>query len=47
VELLLEKGAACEATDSLGGRMPLWCAVENGHEAVVMLLLEKGAEKSY
>jgi hypothetical protein len=28
-------------------RTPLWQAAKKGHEAVVILLLEKGAEKSY
>jgi ankyrin repeat protein len=27
-----------------GGRTPLWCALRKGHEAVVKLLLKKGAE---
>ena len=31
--------------DSISGRKPLWWAVGNGHEAVVKLLLEKGADQ--
>jgi ankyrin repeat protein len=42
VKLPLEKGADLESQDTYG-RTPLLLAVENGHEAVVKLLLEKGA----
>jgi len=33
-----------ESKDKYWGRRPLWWAAENGHEAVVKLLLEQGAE---
>jgi ankyrin repeat protein len=39
-ELLLEKAVDVDSKDN-DGRTPLWWAAENGHEAVVMLLLEK------
>jgi hypothetical protein len=42
---LLEKGADLEYKDDKNGRMPLSYAAERGHEAVVKLLLEKGAEQ--
>jgi ankyrin repeat protein len=45
VELLLEKGAKLEIRDTDSGRTPLSWAVGNGHEAMVKLLLEKGAER--
>jgi len=45
VKLLLEKGAELETKDEYYGRTPLSWAAENGHEAVVKLLLEKGAMK--
>ena len=44
VELLLEKGADVESKDT-EGQTPLSWAAKNGHEAVVNVLLEKGAEK--
>ena len=44
VKLLLEKGAELETKDN-DGRTPLSWAAEKGHEAVVKLLLEKGAKK--
>ncbi|OAP64317.1 hypothetical protein AYL99_00289 [Fonsecaea erecta] len=44
VELLLEKGAALESRDSRFDRTPLFWAVRNRHEAVVKLLLDRGAE---
>jgi hypothetical protein len=40
----LLRGQRLDLKDSYG-RMPLSCAAENDHEAVVKLLLEKGAEK--
>jgi len=43
VKLLLEKGA--ETKDKYDGRTPLSYAALYGHEAVVKLLLEKGAKK--
>jgi ankyrin repeat protein len=43
VKLLLEKGADVESKNSIG-QTPLLSAAWNGHEAVVKLLLEKGAE---
>jgi ankyrin repeat protein len=43
VKLLLEKGANMEPKNRPCGRTPLWWAAEKGHEAVVELLLEKGA----
>ena len=46
MKLLLEKGAELEAKDSDYGRTPLLWAVKSGHDEVVNLLLEKGAEKS-
>jgi ankyrin repeat protein len=45
VKLLLEKGAVLETKDKIYDRTPLSHAAGNGHEAVVKLLLEKGAEK--
>ena len=42
VKSLLEKGAALEAKTSYG-QTPLYLAAMNGHEDVVKLLLEKGA----
>jgi len=42
VKLLLEKGADAESKDS-NGRTPMGWAGEPGREAVVKLLLEKGA----
>jgi ankyrin repeat protein len=43
VRLLLEKGAEPDSKDN-GGRTPLSWAAKRGHEAVVRLLLEKGAD---
>ena len=43
VNLLLAMGAVLELTDSWG-RTPLSYAAENGHEAMIKLLLEEGAE---
>ena len=40
--MLLEKGAAVDPQDS-SGKTPLSWATENEHEAVIKLLLEKGA----
>jgi ankyrin repeat protein len=45
VKLLLEKNADLESKDDEYGQTPLSWAARNGHEAVVKLLLEKGAEK--
>jgi ankyrin repeat protein len=42
VKLLLEKGAELES-ESGNGQTPLSWAAENGHKAVMKLLLEKGA----
>jgi hypothetical protein len=39
-----EKGAELETKDYISGQTPLSWAAWNGHEAVVELLLEKGAE---
>ena len=39
---LLDRGAIIDSKDNVG-RTPLSCAAERGHEAVVKLLLEKGA----
>jgi ankyrin repeat protein len=44
VKLLLDKGAKLETKDTRYGQTPLLWAVEKGHEAVVKLLLNKGAE---
>jgi ankyrin repeat protein len=46
VKLLLEKGADAKSKDG-GGQTPLSRTVKggHGHEAVVKLLLKKGAEK--
>jgi len=44
VKLLLEKGAELGTKDEDNGRTPLLWAEENGPEAVVKLLLEKGAQ---
>src|SRR5205814_439592 len=41
---LLLAGVAVESKDSDFGQTPLSWAAENGHEAVVKLLLEKGAQ---
>ena len=41
MKLLLEKGAELEPKDA-GGRTPLSLALENGHEAIVQLVLEQG-----
>ena len=43
VELLLQKGAKVESKDDFG-KTPLSIAAGNGHEAVVELLLQNGAE---
>jgi ankyrin repeat protein len=43
VKLLLKKGADMESEGNIG-QTPLLLATRNWHEAVVMLLLEKGAE---
>lgn len=40
---LLKKGAEIDSKD-IYSRTPLLCAVQNGHESIVMLLLEKDAE---
>jgi ankyrin repeat domain-containing protein 50 len=41
VKLLLETGKVdVDSKDTNNGRTPLWWAAENGHEAVVKLLLE-------
>jgi ankyrin repeat protein len=42
--LLLEKVAELEAKDKDNGWTPLLWAVENGYQAVVKLLVEKGAQ---
>jgi ankyrin repeat protein len=44
--MILEKGAELESKDDKYRRTPLSWAAENGHEAVVKLLLEKGASNS-
>ena len=41
---LLEKGAKLEAKSDDNGQTPLLHAIEKGHQAVVKLLLENGAE---
>lgn len=41
MRLLLDRGAAIEAADSLG-RTPLFWAAGRGHKTVVRLLLDKG-----
>jgi ankyrin repeat protein len=41
--LINDKGAAIEATDWGDGRTALSWAAENGHEAVVRLLVDKRA----
>jgi ankyrin repeat protein len=46
VKLLLEKGTKLESKDKYG-RTPLLYVVWNGHEAVVKLLLKKGATRVY
>jgi len=43
VKLLLEKGAELETNEENYGLTPLLCAAIKGHEAVVKLLLKKGA----
>jgi ankyrin repeat protein len=43
-KLLLENGARLETEDYIS-RTPLLYAAENGHEAVVKLLMEKGTKK--
>jgi ankyrin repeat protein len=43
VKLLLEEGAELETKDNYG-QTPLSLAAGNGYEAVVKLLLEKGAQ---
>ena len=45
MKLLLQKGAELETKDKFYGRTPLSYAAEKGHEAVVKLLLQKGAGK--
>src|SRR5436305_14890074 len=40
----LDQAAELQVKDNCNGRTPLWRAAENGHEAVVKLLLEQGAE---
>lgn len=42
VRLLLERGADTEAKD-VSGLTPLSVAVQNGHETIVKLLLDRGA----
>jgi ankyrin repeat protein len=44
MKLLLEKGADVKSKDGVG-QTPLSRAARGAHEAVVKLLLEKGAEK--
>jgi ankyrin repeat protein len=44
LKLMLEKGAELESKDDYG-RTPLSHAAENGHGAVVKLLMEWGAKK--
>ena len=46
MKLLLEKGADVDSADKREGRTPLSWAAVRGHEAVVKLLLEKGAHLS-
>ena len=43
MELLLDKGADLEAKDK-DGQTPVSWAAENGHEAVVKLLMEKAVD---
>jgi ankyrin repeat protein len=43
VKLLLEKAVVVDFKNSKYGRTPLLWAAENGHEAVVRLLLDQGA----
>jgi ankyrin repeat protein len=43
MKLLLDKGADLESKDNTG-RTPLLCATEKSHEAMVKLLLDKGAK---
>ena len=45
MKLLLEKGAELETKDKANSWTPLLWAARNRHEAVVKLLLEKGAKK--
>jgi ankyrin repeat protein len=45
VKLLLEKGTDPKSKDPGSGRTPLSWAASNGHEAVVIMLLEKAAQK--
>ena len=44
MKLLLEKGAELEAKDEGNSQTPLLKVVEKGHEVVLKLLLEKGAQ---
>ena len=44
MKLLIEKGAELDSKDN-DGRTPLSHAVSRGHEAVVKLLIEKGAKQ--
>ena len=45
VKLLLETGKVEVDFKNKYSQTPLWWAAENGHKAVVKLLLEKGAEE--
>lgn len=44
VQLLLERGVGADITDDASCRTPLHLATRNGHEAVVRVLLERGAD---
>jgi ankyrin repeat protein len=44
VEFLLNKGADVNAKGSYNGMTPLLCAVHNGHEDTVRMLLERGTQ---